>query len=505
MRVAIYCRVSTENQEREGTSLDSQREACLARAKELGYEVPGDCILLETYSGLTLDRPKLMELREWVRSNQIDAVISYTLDRMSRDPVHFIIVQDEMEKYGVKLVLVTETLDSSDLGKLIIHIKGYAAKLEAQKILERTTRGRRERIKAGKLPTGRGILYGYDYDRQTGTNIANSWLDTVRLIGMWILEEGISLNEACRRLMKAEIPAPKGGVRWSRGTLGRIFHNPAYAGKSQAYKTKTLPDKRRRANDAEKLVEIPNAVDRAAFTWDEWLGIQKQLQRNREMSPRNQKLHYLLRGMVYCKRDGCKYYGVPVHGQPYYRCSGRSSLLPDVSCKNKTYNAEKLEAQVWNEISRILSKPDLVLEELQKQMESETNVSHLQEQVELYKKRLEAYDQTDIKNIRLYHAGLWLFERLEKETLRMRKEQARIGEAIAELETQIQKAKELELNAGSIRELCQRMSKAIENCTFEDKQMALESLAIKVWIDGELVEIEGVLPVCDVGILSQPS
>jgi hypothetical protein len=236
----------------------------------------------------------------------------------------------------------------------------------------------------------------------------------------------------------------------------------------------------------------------------EWVGIQKQLQRNREMSPRNQKLHYLLRGMVYCKRDGCKYYGVPVHGQPYYRCSGRSSLLPDVSCKNKTYNAEKLEAQVWNEISRILSKPDLVLEELQKQMESETNVSHLQEQVELYKKRLEAYDQTDIKNIRLYHAGLWLFERLEKETLRMRKEQARIGEAIAELETQIQKAKELELNAGSIRELCQRMSKAIENCTFEDKRMALESLAIKVWIDGELVEIEGVLPVCDVGILSQP-
>ena len=164
MRAAIYCRVSTEDQEREGTSLDSQLEACLKKAHELGYEVPEEFIILEIYSGLTLDRPKLPRLRQWVRDKEVDAVIAYTLDRLSRDPVHFIILQEEMEKAGVKLILVTETIDSSDLGKLITYIKGYAAKLETEKIKERTTRGIKERIKAGRMPSGRRArLYGYTY------------------------------------------------------------------------------------------------------------------------------------------------------------------------------------------------------------------------------------------------------------------------------------------------------------------------------------------------------
>ncbi|GAH81579.1 unnamed protein product, partial [marine sediment metagenome] len=116
MRAAIYCRVSTEDQEREGTSLQSQLEACLKKAHELGYEVPEEFIILETYSGLTLDRPKLPGLRQWVRDKEVDAVMGYTLDRLSRDPVHFIILQEELERAGTELILVTETVDSSDLG-----------------------------------------------------------------------------------------------------------------------------------------------------------------------------------------------------------------------------------------------------------------------------------------------------------------------------------------------------------------------------------------------------
>ena len=115
MKAAIYCRVSTEDQEREGSSLQSQLEACEKIAQERDYEVPLELIVLETYSGLSLDRPKLNELREWVRDKQVDVVIAYTLDRLSRDPVHFIILQEELERVGVELILVTEDIDSSDL------------------------------------------------------------------------------------------------------------------------------------------------------------------------------------------------------------------------------------------------------------------------------------------------------------------------------------------------------------------------------------------------------
>jgi len=63
---------------------------------------------METCSGLTLDRPRLCQLRQCVRGKGADTVIAYTLDRLSRDPVHFIILQDGLEKARcVAVILVT--------------------------------------------------------------------------------------------------------------------------------------------------------------------------------------------------------------------------------------------------------------------------------------------------------------------------------------------------------------------------------------------------------------
>jgi site-specific DNA recombinase len=504
MKAAIYCRVSTEDQEREGTSLDSQLDACKKLAQERGYEVPEGFTIMETYSGLSLDRPKLNEVRKWVRDKEVDAVVAYTLDRLSRDPVHFIILQEELERAGVELILVTEDLDGSDIGKLIAHIKGYAAKLEAEKIKERTARGRKTRVeKFGKLPTGRGVLYGYEYDREQGINIANNSLDIVRMVGMSVLEEGIFLNEVCRRLMEKGIPAPKGGTKWSRGTIGRILRNPTYAGKSYAYRTKVV-GKKRIQRPQEEWAELPNAVDRVAFTWDEWQGIQRQLDRNRELSPRNQKLSYLLRSMVYCKRDGRKYYGVPMHGKPYYRCSGRIKLLSSEHCTNKTVNARWLEETVWLEVEKVLRSPDLILAELQKRKESGADIIDLEERIKLNHSRLDTLDEAETRYLRLYGIGVYSLEKLEKECKKIKLERERIYQDNADLEKRITEIRELALDSENIKLVCELAAENLERFTFENKRLALEILKVKVWIDGDQVTIEGILPVPEADIVSQP-
>ena len=501
----IYTRVSTDSQEHEGTSLDSQLEACLDRVKSLGYETKPDFAIQETYTGLSIDRPKLSQLREWVRSKQVDVVIAYSLDRLSRDPVHFIILQEEMEKAGVELILITETLDSSDMGKLIGYIKGYAAKLEAEKIRERTMRGKRTRVeKYGKLPSGRGVLYGYTYDKEKGVNTANSYLDIVRMVGTWLLEEGIFLNEACRRLIAMGIPAPKGGMHWSRGTLGRIMRNPTYAGKTYAFKTITV-DKKRLRRPQEEQVELPNAVDRAAFTWDEWVAIQTQLDRNRELSPRNQKLSYLLRGMVYCKRDGHKYYGVPVHGKPYYRCSGRIKLLSGESCYNKTLNATWLEQAVFSEVEKVLRDPRLIISELERRKELGTDTIHLEEQIELNKSRLDMLDEAETRYLRLYGVGSYSIEKLERECERVKSERAKLCRKNTELEKRVEETKQLKLNTERIEQVLDLVNKNLASFDFSEKRLALEALDVKVWVDGNEITIEGVLPVPEmVNTVSQP-
>ena len=142
-KAAIYCRVSTDSQEREGTSLQTQFENCLTYCQSKGYEI--SYRFSETYSGLSLERPELDKLRELVRNEQIDVIVCYSLDRLSRDPGHGVIITQELEKHRVKLETVTEDVDNSELGKLISYIRGYASKLEAEKIRERTIRGKRAR------------------------------------------------------------------------------------------------------------------------------------------------------------------------------------------------------------------------------------------------------------------------------------------------------------------------------------------------------------------------
>lgn len=493
MKAAIYCRVSTEDQEREGTSLQSQLDACLAKSRGLAYETPSEFTISETYSGLSLDRPKLNQLREWVRDKQVDAVIAYTLDRLSRDPVHFIILQEEMERAGVQLLFVTETLDSSDMGKLITYIKGFAAKLEAEKIRERTMRGKRERIKSGKLPSGRGVLYGYDYDKERGINLANSDLERVKMVGHWLIEEGIFLNEACRRLMERGIPAPKGGHRWSRGTIGRIMRNPAYAGKSYANKTRKEGKKRVSCSKADHLL-IPDAVDRTTFTWEEWELIQRQLDRNRELSPRNQKLSYLLTGKLFCKSCGRKYYGVPVHGKPYYRCSGRVRLLSDKRCISKTMNAGQLDEAVWTEVAKALENPRTILAGLQQLKDGMNQEGFLEEELNRITRRVKALNKEQEQLLQWAMKG-FPEDTIVKENDKINRERANLQRELTETEKKLEQAGESHIDFEKVEEFCKIASQKLADFGYAEKKLALETLNIKVWIDGNTTRLDGVLPV----------
>jgi len=496
--------VSTEDQEREGTSLQSQLEACSRKAQELGYEVSEEYTMMETYSGLSLDRPKLDQLRHWVREKEVDVVVAYTLDRLSRDPVHFIILQEEMERSEVELILVTEDLDNSDIGLLITHIKGYAAKLEAEKIRERTMRGKRERIRSGKLPTGRGVLFGYDYDKEREINVANDNLETVKMVGHWLIEEGIFLNEVCRRLMAKSIPTPKGGHRWSRGTIGRIMRNPVYAGKSYAGKTRMEGKKRVHCSETDHIL-VPDAVDHTAFTWEEWELIQRQIDRNRELSPRNQKLSYLLSGRLFCKSCGRKYYGVPVHDKPYYRCSGRVRLLSDRRCTSKTINASKLDEAVWAEVAKALENPRTILAGLEKLKDGVTREGLLEEELDRMAKRLKALAKEQEQLLQWAMKG-FPEDTVVKENEKINRERTELHRAIQETEKKLEQDKESHIDLEKVEDFCKIASLNLADFEHAEKKLALETLKIKVWIDGNNPpRLQGVLPVpSEVCAMSQP-
>src|SRR5688500_16756784 len=93
MRAIVYSRVSTDAQERDGTSLDTQERAGLELAHAAGWSVV-ECIR-DTASGFTLDRPGIARVRRLLRQGAADVVVPYAVDRLSRNQNHIGVLFDE--------------------------------------------------------------------------------------------------------------------------------------------------------------------------------------------------------------------------------------------------------------------------------------------------------------------------------------------------------------------------------------------------------------------------
>ena len=83
----IYTRVSTRQQEKEGTSLDTQVEKCLKLADERGIYVPKENILREQGSGIDPLRPYFLAFNEAIENRRVNAAVLYDADRYAREPL----------------------------------------------------------------------------------------------------------------------------------------------------------------------------------------------------------------------------------------------------------------------------------------------------------------------------------------------------------------------------------------------------------------------------------
>ena len=172
VRCAIYARKSTE----EGlslpfNSLDAQRESAEAyilsqrhmgwMALERRYEDGG-------YTGANLERPALRALMEDIESDQVDCVVVYKVDRLSRSLLDFARLIGMFEQHRVSLVSVTQQLNTTDsLGRLTLNILLSFAQFERELIAERTRDKMRAARRKGKWLGGRPVL-GYDIDPERG-------------------------------------------------------------------------------------------------------------------------------------------------------------------------------------------------------------------------------------------------------------------------------------------------------------------------------------------------
>ena len=158
-RAIGYVRVSTDEQAREGISLDAQTERIRALAVAKDWDLAA-IIEDRGFSGKNLERPGMVELIKGCKHKRADIVIVYKVDRLTRkqkDLWH--LLEDVFDKNEVGLVSVTEPFDTTAaIGKAFLGMIGVFAQLERDMISERTVEALREKKRqrewVGRRPTG---------------------------------------------------------------------------------------------------------------------------------------------------------------------------------------------------------------------------------------------------------------------------------------------------------------------------------------------------------------
>jgi len=319
---AVYTRKSTEEGQRQFTSLDAQREAAEAYIASQAHD--GWLCLPDRYddggfTGGNMDRPALARLLTQIRAGQVDCVVVYKVDRLSRSLLDFAKMMETFDEHHISFVSVTQQFNTAtSMGRLVLNILLSFAQFEREIISERT----RDKIAAtrrkGKWTGGVPVL-GYDLDPQAAKLKVNpKEAARVRAIFELYLEHRSLLptvQELGHRRWRTKRRhgshgEKHGGRPFTRSTLHRLLTNVTYTGNVR-YRDKTYP------GEQPALVPL-----------ETWQRVQDLLQNNR-CSVRGRvenRSGALLQGLLYC--TACASAMTPTSSQRggkryrYYLCCG---------------------------------------------------------------------------------------------------------------------------------------------------------------------------------------
>src|SRR5271166_1805361 len=224
---ALYARVSSDRQ-KENHTIASQVAALTQYAETNGYLVPPEWQFQDDgYSGATLVRPGLEALRDLAAEGQIQSVLIYSPDRLSRKYAYQVLLAEELARCGVELIFLRAPSGATAEDQLPVQFQGMISEYERAQILERSRRGKRHRAQSGEVSVMSCAPYGYCYIRKTNeAPAAYVVLEAearvvVRIYEMYT-EEGLSIGEITRRLNAEGIPTRKASARWERTTVWAV-------------------------------------------------------------------------------------------------------------------------------------------------------------------------------------------------------------------------------------------------------------------------------------------
>ncbi|RAV18803.1 recombinase family protein [Paenibacillus contaminans] len=403
-KVAIYIRVSTDEQATKGNSLAEQEERLRAYCKAMGWE---DVVLFpdDGYSAKDTNRPHLQEMLSRVRKKEFNMIVTTKIDRLCRNLLDLLTIVDELSSYQCGYASASESFDTSTpAGRMVLQILGAFAEFERERIRERVKENMKSIVAKGEKAVSRPC---FGYNIENGKYVINEdEAAVVRNMADYILQ-----GMGARRIMQAiKGVKTKEGNPFTAEAINKLLRRETLAG--------MFVYNRRYVHKGKELIR-PKA---------EWIIVENhhepilekdlfdkvQLAMNARSTGHRQADNekWLLSGLVYCTHCGRKMIGrarSKPSGKVYYHyvCSG---YMKKAECFHHYIERDEFEDKVIQSLINVqeihFSLGAQAFEDKNEQLDTTVDVKGLndrlkkldnkmQRQIELYED--EAINKDDFK------------------------------------------------------------------------------------------------------------
>lgn len=518
--VAIYARVSSEKQ-KEGENIKSQIHALKNYAEENNYEIPEGWVFADDgVSGTLIVRPALDRLRALIRDGDVESVLVYSPDRLSRNFPFQMVLESEFEKYHVDLQYFNTPKAVTPEEQMSARFKSIFAEYERLQIGERARRGRNFRATQGSISVIPKAPYGYEYVRKSSVEPAKYLIHpqhslNVRKIFSLYTQHDLSIRGVCRSLTLEGILSPTGSSKWNTSSIRDILRNPAYTGTAYFGKTgpsEGLKDRIYRVKGKKRIrpvrprkyrskenwipINVPQVIEKHEFDL-----AQEKLSKNKDFSSRNTHEPSILQGLLVCGLCGHAYHkkkrissGKKV---TYYNCGFR---LNGGNCTAHGIRQDMVDNVVWNHLIDLLKNPKIIEQEIDRRANENNDKRKIEERRREVAKELLKINKARDKMLDAYQEGDCLtIEDLRKrlKDLNIRKNQLENElKSLDAEEINVKKSAELRNN---IEQFTSILNDAGQSLTIKEKQKVARLLLEDVIIYKDEIKIRHCIPLGENG------
>src|SRR5271155_3137199 len=518
---AIYARVSSE-QQREENTIASQTASLIEFASSHDLQVPAEWVYEdEGYSGATLERPGLERVRDLAAEGQIQVVLAYAPDRLSRKYAYQILLIEELARHGVETLFIKAPQGSSAEDQLLVQFQGMIAEYERAQILERSRRGKRYRAHSGEISVMSNAPYGYRYMRKTDETPAAYLVEEaeahmVRRVYEMYTVDGLSIGEITRRLNAEGIPTRKLSARWERSVVWGVLRNPAYRGVACFGKTRASARTRVMRPQRRRGVTTPSSTAGHERPREEWIEIpvpalvseesfaraQELLRENKVRSRRRTIAPSVVQGLVSCAKCGYAFSRTSTQTSArklhYYKCIGSDSWrkLGGPVCHNRRLvRQELLDQIVWAEVIRLLEEPALIQQELDRRLAAARSSDPTRKREQSLQRELTHVGKGIERLLNAYQEGLLSIEQLRERVPVLRQRQQTLRAELQAIADQTNDRAAFLRLAETLTAFLARLRSAAETLTVTERQRIVRLLVKDVLVGEDTITIRHSIPI----------